>query len=267
MNAAEQAVKHDRVSEEQLTELTLESLKIHKNGITEYPVLSFDERALGLLSEGVRETLKHSKVRPAGGIFYRAVKRASDIVISLLGILLLFIPMMLIALIIYIDDRGNPFFSQIRMTENGKTFRMYKFRSMCVDAEEKFADVQKENQSDGLAFKSDADPRITRIGRFIRKTSIDELPQLFNVLKGDMSFIGPRPPLPREVVLYTPEQMDRLLVKGGLSCICQVEGRSDMGFDEWVESDIQYIRSRSLRMDIVLFFRTVAVVIGGKGAR
>jgi lipopolysaccharide/colanic/teichoic acid biosynthesis glycosyltransferase len=99
---------------------------------------------------------------------------------------------------------------------------------MCIDAEAKFAEVQKENQSDGLAFKSDDDPRVTRIGKFIRKTSIDELPQFFNVLRGDMSIIGPRPPLPREVVLYTPEQMDRLLVKGGLSCICQTEGRSDM---------------------------------------
>lgn len=175
--------------------------------------------------------------------------------------------MAVVALVIYIDDKGNPFFSQVRLTENGKPFRMYKFRSMCMDAEARFAEVQKENESDGLAFKSENDPRITRIGGFLRKTSIDELPQLWNVLKGDMSLIGPRPPLPREVVLYTPAQMERLLVKGGLSCICQVEGRSDMEFDKWVETDVRYIKERSLKMDINIFFRTIGVVIKRKGAR
>lgn len=267
MGASGTAVKYSNVSEEQLTEITLESLKENQEGVTEYPVLDFDERALRLLSTGVRETLKHTKVKPAGKMFYRFVKRVFDIVASLIALLILFLPMSIVALIIFLGDRGNPFFSQVRMTEQGKTFKMYKFRSMCVDAEERFAEVQKENQSDGLAFKSDDDPRITGIGRFIRKTSIDELPQLFNILKGDMSIIGPRPPLPREVVLYTPYHMDRLLVKGGLSCICQVEGRSDMEFDKWVESDIEYIQKRSLRLDIALIFRTILVVITGKGAK
>ncbi len=261
------AIKSRKVSEEQFTEITLESLKKHKEGITEYPILDFDERALGLLSVGVKETLKYSDVTPRGGIAYRIIKRTIDIVLSLIGLVLLLIPMALIATIIFISDRGNPFFSQVRMTSHGKTFKMYKFRSMCIDAEKRFAEVQKENQSDGLAFKSDDDPRITKIGKFIRKTSIDELPQLINILKGDMSIIGPRPPLPREVVLYTPEQMKRLLVKGGLSCICQVEGRSDMEFDKWVESDIEYVKKRSIFLDISLFFRTIAVVIAGKGAK
>lgn len=255
------------LTEEMVTEVTLDSMKKNKNGITKYPVLDFDERALGLLCTGVSETLKHSKVKPAGGVFYKAAKRAIDIVCSVLGLLILLLPMAIVALIIYIDDKGSPFFSQVRLTENGKPFKMYKFRSMCVDAEARFAEVQKENQSDGLAFKSENDPRITKIGAFIRKTSIDELPQLWNILKGDMSIIGPRPPLPREVVLYTPEQMDRLLVKGGLSCICQVEGRSDMEFDKWVETDIRYIKTRSLSTDIGLFFRTIWVVLKGKGAR
>ncbi len=267
MSASGTAVKYSKVSEEQFTEITLESLKENKEGVTEYPVLDFDDRALGLLSTGVKETLQHSNIRPAGGIFYKIAKRTFDIVASLTALLVLFIPMTVVALIIFLGDRGNPFFSQVRMTEQGKTFKMYKFRSMCVDAEERFAEVQKENQSDGLAFKSDDDPRITKIGKFIRKTSIDELPQLFNILKGDMSVIGPRPPLPREVVLYTPYHMDRLLVKGGLSCICQVEGRSDMEFDKWVESDIEYIKKRSLIFDISLLFRTIAVVITGKGAK
>ncbi len=255
------------LTEEMVTEVTLDSMKKNKEGVTEYPVLDFDERALGLLCTGVKETLKHSKVKPAGGVFYKAVKRAVDFICAALGLLILFVPMAIVALIIYLDDKGSPFFSQIRLTENGKPFRMYKFRSMCVDAEARFAEVQKENESDGLAFKSENDPRITKIGGFIRKTSIDELPQLWNILKGDMSIIGPRPPLPREVVLYTPEQMDRLLVKGGLSCICQVEGRSDMEFDKWVETDIRYIKTRSLWTDISLFFRTIWVVIKGKGAR
>lgn len=255
------------LTEEMVTEVTLDSMKKNKEGVTEYPVLDFDERALGLLCTGVKETLKHSKVKPAGGVFYKAVKRAIDFICAALGLLILFVPMAIVALIIYLDDKGSPFFSQIRLTENGKPFRMYKFRSMCVDAEARFAEVQKENESDGLAFKSENDPRITKIGGFIRKTSIDELPQLWNILKGDMSIIGPRPPLPREVVLYTPEQMDRLLVKGGLSCICQVEGRSDMEFDKWVETDIRYIKTRSLWTDISLFFRTIWVVIKGKGAR
>lgn len=260
-------VINKEISEEQFTEITLESLKENKEGVTEYPVLNFDKRALGLLSTGIKETLKQSNIQPAGGTFYKFTKRAIDIVLSFIGLLVVFIPTIILAIIIFFNDRGNPFFSQVRITENGKMFKMYKLRSMCVDAEEKFYKVQNKNQSDGLAFKSDSDPRITKIGRFIRKTSIDELPQLFNVLKGDMSIIGPRPPLPREVVLYTPDQMNRLLVKGGLSCICQVEGRSDMEFEKWVETDVRYIKTRNLRMDISLFFRTIAVVFIGKGAK
>lgn len=238
-----------------------------KAGVTDYPILEFDERALRLLHEGVAETLKYSKVRPAGGAVYEIVKRTFDIVASACALTVLAIPIGVIALIIYIDDKGNPFFSQVRLTKDGKPFKMYKLRTMCVDAEEKFAQVQKENESDGLAFKNAHDPRITRIGGFLRKTSIDELPQLLNVLQGSMSIIGPRPPLPREVVLYTPEQMDRLLVKGGLSCICQTEGRSDMEFDKWVEGDVRYIKTRSWGLDLKLMFKTVGAVVLRKGAK
>lgn len=260
-------VKYREVSEDMLTEITLKTMEENKDGVTEYPVLDFDDRALGLLSTGVKETLKYTKTKPAGGMGYKIIKRSLDIVISFLAIAVLFIPMIIIALIIFVGDGGNPIFSQVRVTENGKMFKMYKFRSMCIDAEEKFAQVQKDNQSDGLAFKSDDDPRITRIGKFIRKTSIDELPQFINVLKGDMSLIGPRPPLPREVVLYTPRHMERLMVKGGLSCICQVEGRSDMEFDLWVETDIDYIKKRTIWLDISLFFKTIIAVLLRKGAR
>ena len=279
MLAAEANLKSKRLSENDVTHDMLESLKrgeelkpvipasTSKEGVTEYPILEFDDHALRLLYEGVSETLKYSKVKPAGGNFYEFIKRLFDIVASASALTLLAIPIGIISLIIYIDDKGNPFFSQIRLTKNGKPFKMYKLRTMCMDAEKRFEEVQKGNQSDGLAFKSDSDPRITRIGGFLRRTSLDELPQFLNTLKGDMSIIGPRPPLPREVILYTPEQMDRLLVKGGLSCICQTEGRSDMEFDKWVEGDVKYIKTRSVGLDLKLIFKTVGAVITRKGAK
>lgn len=263
------------LSEEEVTKDILESLKKNSDqkpaapgkGVTDYPILEFDERALRLLHEGTVNTLKYSKVKPAGGKGYEFVKRAFDIVASACALTLLAVPIGVVALAIYIDDKGNPFFSQIRLTKDGKPFRMYKLRTMCMDAEKRFAEVQKENESDGLAFKAEHDPRITRLGGFLRRSSIDELPQLFNVLTGSMSIIGPRPPLPREVVLYTPEQLDRLLVKGGLSCICQTEGRSDMEFDKWVEGDVKYIKTRSAGLDIKLMFKTVGAVLMRKGAK
>ncbi|MCR5718587.1 MAG: sugar transferase [Oscillospiraceae bacterium] len=271
--------KERLLTEDEVTQDFLESLKRDKNpqptipgkgekiGVTNYPILEFDDRALSLLYDGVKETLRHSKVTPAGGVVYEVVKRAFDIAASATALAILALPIGIVALAIYIDDKGNPFFSQVRLTKNGKPFRMYKLRTMCMDAEKRFAEVQKENQTDGLAFKNDHDPRITRLGGVLRRLSIDELPQLVNVLMGQMSIIGPRPPLPREVVLYTPEQMDRLLVKGGLSCICQTEGRSDVEFDKWVEGDVRYIKTRSFGLDLKLMVKTVGAVILRKGAR
>lgn len=253
--------------EEVVAEDNLMTMSEKSTGIKKYPILEFDEEALDLLYTGVRETLRYSKVKPSGGKTYAFLKRLFDIIMSALVLLLLVIPFLVISLMIYMEDKGAPIFTQIRLTQNGKPFLMYKFRSMCVDAEAKFADVQAENKTSGLAFKWEEDPRITKIGKFIRRTTIDELPQLWNVLKGDMSFIGPRPPLPREVVLYTPEQMDRLLVKGGLACICQTEGRSNMDFDKWIESDVEYIKHRDLLFDAMLFFKTIRAVILRTGAK
>ena len=267
MKKSEKEKTKQRVTEEMITEATLTAMKENPNGVTNYPILEFDDRALELLSTGVHETLRYSKVVPNGGKFYRFMKRFTDIVLSGLALAILLLPMGVIALIVLAQDGGNPFFSQIRLTKDGKTFRMYKFCSMCMDAEKRFAEVQKENQTDGLAFKNENDPRITPIGGFLRKTSLDELPQLWNVLRGDMSIIGPRPPLPREVVLYTPAHMERLLVKGGLSCIAQCEGRSDVEFEKWVESDVRYIKTRTFWGDIKLMFRTLIVVILKKGAK
>ncbi len=279
MSSKKMKSKKKRLSENDVTRELLESLKhgkdskiislekTSKGGVTDYPILEFDDHALRLLYQGVSETLKYSKVKPAGGKMYEVTKRIFDIVASACAMTVLAVPIGAVALIIYIDDRGNPFFSQIRLTKGGKPFRMYKLRTMCMDAEKRFAEVQKNNQTDGLAFKSDNDPRITRVGGFLRKTSIDELPQLLNVFLGQMSIIGPRPPLPREVVLYTPQQMDRLLVKSGLSCICQTEGRSDVEFDKWVEGDVEYIRKRSIGLDLKLMFKTVGAVVMRKGAK
>ena len=243
----------------------LESKK-HKEGIKKYPVLNFTDKDLENLRKRVCETLKHSKVRPAGGKLYEITKRAFDVAVSSCAVVVLAIPVSCFALAIYLDDGGNPFFVQVRLTKGGKPFKMYKLRSMCIDAEERFAEVQNANKCDGLAFKSDDDPRITKIGKFIRKTSIDELPQFLNVLKGDMSLIGPRPPLPREVYLYSPEQMDRLLVKTGLACTCQTEGRSDMPFDEWVATDIDYIKNRNFAVDIKILVKMIIAVLKRKGA-
>ena len=250
------------LTEEQVTEITLSSLKENPEGVTEYPILEFDDRALRLLSSGVAETLRYSEVKPRGGLGYRFVKRLFDIVVSSLGLILLAIPMGVVALVIYLDDKGSPIFSQARLTENGKVFRMHKFRSMCVDAEKKFAEVQKENETDGLAFKSENDPRITKIGRFIRKASIDELPQLFNILKGEMSFIGPRPERPqiiREYIEEMPEFAYRTRVKAGLAGYAQVYGKYNTTPYDKLKLDLFYIENYSFLLDIKLIFMTVKI--------
>ena len=269
MSSSDMAVKEDSIVLNHISPdcQTAECESEQAGGVTEYPVIDFDTCALNELSGNISGSLEYSRVTPNGGRIYLAAKRAFDIVCSLGALIVLAIPMGVVALMIYREDKGNPIFVQKRLTKDGRAFKMYKFRSMCVDAEDKFREVQKGNPTDGLAFKMEDDPRITKIGHFIRRTSIDELPQLWNVLKGDMSIIGPRPPLPREVNLYTPYQMQRLLVKGGLSCYCQCNGRSDMPFDEWVESDLKYIQERSMWVDIKLVFKTAIGVLRRKGAR
>ena len=169
-------------------------------------------------------------------LIYLFIKRLMDIVGASIGIILTAPIMLVIAILVKLEDPKGPIlFSQIRNGEYPKTFKMYKFRSMYVDAEERIEELMHLNEQSGPAFKIKDDPRITKVGKFIRKTSLDELPQLFNVLKGDMSLVGPRPALPREVEQYTSYQRQRLLVKPGLTCIWQVSGRNNIGFDEWVE--------------------------------
>lgn len=198
---------------------------------------------------------------------YEIGKRIFDVIASALGLIVLSPVFLIVAIAIWLEDGGAPFYSQTRLTKGGKEFKMYKFRSMCVDADKMLESLMDKNEMTGPAFKIAADPRITKVGRFIRKTSIDELPQLLNILVGDMSVIGPRPPLPREVAQYTPYQMNRLAVKTGLACYHECTGRSNANdFNEWVESDLRYIRERSFKTDLKIMLWTLKIVITKKGA-
>ena len=204
---------------------------------------------------------------PAPKPVYDICKRIFDVVMASLALLVLSPVFLVTAIAIYSEDKGPVIFSQTRMTKNGKPFKMYKFRSMCMDAEKKLKDLLELNEMEGPVFKIADDPRITKVGRFIRRTSIDELPQLVNIIIGDMSIIGPRPPLPEEVEQYDDYQMHRLDVKTGLACYHECMGRSDVqSFDEWVEQDLRYIRERSMRTDIKIILMTVKAVLSGKGA-
>ena len=193
---------------------------------------------------------------------YLLAKRIMDLLGAFLGIILLLPVFIIVAICIKLEDpKGPVFFKQIRIGKDGKNFYMYKFRSMVVDAEERLNDLLKYNEVSGAMFKIKEDPRTTKIGKFIRKTSIDELPQLWNVLKGEMSLVGPRPPLPREVAQYTEYDKQRLLVTPGCTGLWQVSGRNDLGFDEMVELDLKYIRERSLLYDIKIIFKTIKIMI------
>lgn len=194
--------------------------------------------------------------------FYQTVKRFQDVVLSFIALVLLFPFMLIIALVIWIEcPNASPIFVQDRVGKNGKVFRFYKFRSMVPNAEAKLQEVLNQNEMDGPVFKIKNDPRITHFGRFIRKTSIDELPQLFNVLRGDMSIVGPRPALPREVAQYTDYERQRLLVTPGLTCYWQVQpNRNALSFDAWLALDLKYIQERSFLVDWKIIWKTVSVV-------
>lgn len=183
-----------------------------------------------------------------------------------MGLIVLLPLFIIVAAAIKAETTGPVLFIQIRVGQNGQKFKMFKFRSMVHRADQMLNDLLEKNEADGPVFKIKNDPRLTRVGRFIRKTSIDELPQLFNVVKGDMSLVGPRPPLPSEVAQYTQYQMQRITVMPGLTCFWQINGRSDITFDEWVEMDLKYIRERNLWLDIILVVMTIPVIFNGRGA-
>jgi len=199
--------------------------------------------------------------------FAHFLKRTVDVTGSLAGIAALSPVFIITAVCIYIEDPGSVFYSQIRVGKNGKHFKFFKFRSMVMNADKLKDSLLDQNESkDGVIFKMKNDPRITKTGRIIRKFSIDELPQLFNVIIGDMSLVGPRPAVPREVKEYTLEERKRLHITPGITGIWQISGRSDIPFKEQVQLDLQYIRSQSVWQDIVILLKTIPAVLTGKGA-
>ena len=201
-------------------------------------------------------------------VAYRVVKRAFDIVFSAAVLVVFCWLFAIISILIKVDDpKGPVFFSQERVVKDGRTFRMLKFRSMCVDAEDKLAELRELNEKTGPVFKIAEDPRITRVGKWLRKLSLDELPQFINVLRSDMSIVGPRPALPAEVATYDDYQRQRLLVKPGMTCYWQTRrNRDSITFDEWVDLDLLYIKKCSAWSDLKLIIQTVGVVLTAQGS-
>lgn len=210
--------------------------------------------------EDFEDNIKDNKIG------YLFIKRLIDILASSLGLVVLSPILLLIAILIKLDSKGPVFFSQERIGFRGKPFNMYKFRSMVVNAEEIKEKLNEHNEMSGPMFKIKNDPRITKIGKFIRKTSIDELPQLINVLKGEMTLVGPRPSLPKEVAQFEPWMMERLTVKPGLTCYWQVMGRNSIEFEDWMKLDVKYVHERCLTLDIKLIFKTFFVLFGDENA-
>jgi lipopolysaccharide/colanic/teichoic acid biosynthesis glycosyltransferase len=194
-------------------------------------------------------------------------KRALDIIVSLFLLLLAGPLLLVIAVLIKLEDGGPVFFSQTRIGQNGSEFKMFKVRSMVLGAELRLQDLLGKNKHrDGVTFKIQDDPRITRVGKWLRKFSFDELPQLYNVLIGNMSIVGPRPPLPREVAKYSPADRRRLAVKPGITCIWQISGRAEIDFSGQVQLDVDYIEKQNIWTDLLILTLTIPAVLSGKGA-
>jgi lipopolysaccharide/colanic/teichoic acid biosynthesis glycosyltransferase len=194
------------------------------------------------------------------------LRRAIDILVSACLLTVLSPLLTIVAILIKCTSRGPVIYAQARAGLGGRPFRFYKFRSMYPDADARLAELHLTNEKDGPIFKMKRDPRVTPLGRVIRRLSIDELPQLWNVLIGDMTLVGPRPPTLNEVASYEPWQRERLGVTGGLTCIWQVSGRSELSFEQWVRMDLRYIRRRSLWLDLSILRRTFGAVLSGRGA-
>jgi len=212
-------------------------------------------KGTGQQSELVKESL-----------LYLFCKRMMDMVAAILALILLSPMLIVVAILIKIESDGPIIFKQERVGLRGKYFNIYKFRSMVIDAEKLKKKLESQNEMSGPMFKIKNDPRVTRVGRFIRKTSIDEFPQLLNVLKGEMSLVGPRPSLPNEVEKFEPWMLKRLTIKPGLTCYWQVSGRNNIGFQEWMKMDICYVNKRNLWIDIKLIFKTLRVLSGDENA-
>lgn len=212
------------------------------------------------------EFLYSEEDETTNNITYKFIKRTIDIIGSLSGLIILSPILLIVMAAIKIESRGPVVFAQERVGYKGKRFKMYKFRSMVENAEELKEKLKDQNEMNGPMFKMKNDPRVTRVGRIIRKTSIDEIPQFVNVLKGDMSLVGPRPSLVKEVEEFDDWMLRRLDVKPGLTCYWQVSGRNDIDFEEWMKLDIKYIEEQSILVDIKLILKTVLVLFGDKHA-
>lgn len=197
---------------------------------------------------------------------YIYLKRFFDVILSLIGLIVLAIPFLIIAAFVKFCDGGPVLYTQERVGKDGRRFQIYKFRSMYVDADKLLEKLKEQNEVTGPMFKMKNDPRITSVGRFLRKTSLDELPQLWNVLRGDMSLVGPRPPLPREVAKYSEYDLQRLWVIPGCTGLWQATERNNVGFEEMVELDLEYIQKRSLLFDAKIILLTVVAIIHPNGA-
>jgi lipopolysaccharide/colanic/teichoic acid biosynthesis glycosyltransferase len=206
------------------------------------------------------------ELHPHDSLYLRYGKRAFDVVGSVPALIATAPLIAVMAILIRLASRGPVLYRSQRVGRDGKPFTFYKLRSMVDGAHSRRDDIAHLNECDGPVFKVSNDPRVTRMGRFLRRTSIDEIPQFLNVLKGEMSLVGPRPPIPEEVTRYEPWQLKRLSVRPGLTCLWQISGRSRIGFEEWMRLDLQYIRSQSLRMDLRILLRTIPAVISRDGA-
>ena len=216
--------------------------------------------------EGLKIELENIEENKENLKFYEICKRGIDIIGAGSGLFLLSPVIAIVACTVKFTSKGPIFFSQKRVGKNGQLFDMYKFRSMVVNAEELKEKLAHQNEMSGPMFKMKDDPRVTKVGKFIRKTSIDELPQLWNVLKGDMSLVGPRPSLPKEVAQFESWMYKRLEVKPGLTCYWQVSGRNNIDFEDWMKLDIRYVEERSLFVDVKLILKTIFVLFGDKNA-
>lgn len=212
----------------------------------------------------VEDTVYNKQYEKSKGYYF--LKRFIDIFVSLIGITLLSPLMIVIAIIIKLESKGPVIFAQERVGQYGRLFKMYKFRSMVENAEDLIINLKDKNEMSGPMFKIKEDPRITKVGKFIRKTSIDELPQLFNIIKGNMTLVGPRPNLPREVAKFSEKHKQKLMAKPGLTCYWQVMGRNNIDFEEWMNLDIKYLEDRNTLLDIKLIFKTFFVLFGDENA-
>ena len=216
--------------------------------------------------EGLRVDFEYKYENERKSDFYKFCKRGIDVIVAGVGLILLSPIITIVACAIKLTSKGPIFFLQKRVGKNGELFNMYKFRSMVVNAEELKEKLKHKNEMSGPMFKMKDDPRVTKVGKFIRKTSLDELPQLWNVLKGDMSLVGPRPSLPKEVEQFDSWMFKRLTVRPGLTCYWQVSGRNNIDFEDWMKLDVKYVEERNLWIDIKLIFKTVLVLFGDKNA-